>query len=120
MSMTPEALQDILDELERCRASRRRAWENLQEIRWVLKETAGMELPPPERKSIDLDGRIVKDGVGKAVRERQAALAELVHAIKEYRTLADGKPLTLQGSEYAHAVHELNKAIDRAEKLIQN
>jgi hypothetical protein len=26
-------------------------------------------------------------------------------------------PLTLQGSEYAHAVHELNKAIDRAEGL---
>jgi hypothetical protein len=30
------------------------------------------------------------------------------------------QPLTLQGSEYAHAVQELNKAIDRAEKLIQD
>ena len=29
----------------------------LQEIRWVLKDTAGMELPPGARKTIDLEGR---------------------------------------------------------------
>jgi hypothetical protein len=40
-----------------------RAWENLQEIRWVLKDIAGMELPPPARKTIDLEGSLVKDGV---------------------------------------------------------
>jgi hypothetical protein len=88
MSVTPEALQKILDELEKSRASRRRAWENLQEIRWVLKDTAGVELPAPERKTIDLEGRIVKDGVRKALRERQEALTDLVHAIREYRKIA--------------------------------
>ena len=82
-------------------------------------EAAGITLEAPERKTINLEGRIVKDGVRKAVRERQAALAELVHAIKEYRTLAEAKPLTLQGSEYARAVKELDEAIDRAEGLIQ-
>ena len=47
-------------------------------------------------------------------------IAELVHAIREYRKIADSKPLTLQGgSGYAHAVHELNKAIDRAEAFLQ-
>ena len=46
---------------------RMRAWENLQEIRWVLKDAAGVELPPPARKTIDLEGRIVKDGVRKTV-----------------------------------------------------
>jgi hypothetical protein len=50
--------------------------------------------------------------------DRQLALAELVHAIREYRKIADSKPLTLQGSDYAHAVHEPNKAIDRAEGLL--
>jgi hypothetical protein len=49
---------------------------------------------------------------------RQLALAELFHAIREYRKIADSKPLTLQGSDYAHAVQELNKAIDRAEGLL--
>lgn len=62
----------------------------------------------------------MKDGVRKAVRDRQLALAELVHAIREYRKLADGKSLTLQGSDCAHAAQELNKAIDLAEGLIQS
>jgi hypothetical protein len=61
--MTPQELQDLLDELEASRASRKRAWDNLQEIRWVLKDIAGMELPPPARKTTDLEGRLVKDGV---------------------------------------------------------
>ena len=80
MSLTPKALQDLLDELEASRASRKRAWENLQEIRWVLKDAAGVELPPPTRKTIDLEGRIVKDGVVKTVKDRQLALNELVKA----------------------------------------
>jgi hypothetical protein len=93
----------ILDERTASRASRKRAWENLQEIRWVLKDTAGLEVPPPARKTIDLEGRLVKDGVRKAIM---------------YRRLAEQRPLTLQGSDYAHAVQELNKAIDRAEGLL--
>ena len=119
MSMTPQALQELLDELERSKVSRKRAWENLQEIRWVLKDSAGMDLEPPGRKRIDLEGRLVKDGVRKAIRDRRVALGELVHAIREYRKIAESKPLTLQGSDYAHAVQELNKAIDRAEGLTQ-
>jgi hypothetical protein len=41
--MTPQKLQDLLDELEASRASRRRAWDNLQEIRWVIKDPTGKE-----------------------------------------------------------------------------
>jgi hypothetical protein len=78
----------------------------------------GMELPPPAMKTIDLEGRLVKDGVRKAIMDRKTALTDLVHEIKEYRRLAEQKPLTLQGSDYAHAVQELNKAIDRAEGLL--
>jgi hypothetical protein len=47
-----------LDEREASRASRKRAWKNLQEIRWVLKDAAGMDLPPAVRKTIDLEGRL--------------------------------------------------------------
>jgi hypothetical protein len=78
-----------------------------------------MDLPPPARKTIDLEGRLVKDGVRKAINDRKTALADLVYAIRQYRKLADQKPLTLQGSDYAHAVLELNNAIDRAETLLQ-
>ena len=87
--MNPKELQDLLDELEASRASRKRAWENLAEIRWVLKDCAGMELPPPARKTIDLEGRLVKDGVRTALRDRQDALSELIGVIRKYRALAE-------------------------------
>jgi hypothetical protein len=118
MSMTPQALQDLLDELEASRASRKRAWEILQEIRWVLKDTVGMDLPPAARKTIDLEGRLIKDAVRKTLKDHQNALTELVQAIRKFRKLVD-EPLTLRGSEYAHALQELNKAVDRAEALLQ-
>jgi hypothetical protein len=118
VSLTPKALQDLLDELEASRTSRKRAWENLQEIRWVLNDVVGVELPPPARKTIELEGRIVKDGVRKTVKDRQLALDELVKAIREFRKFTD-QPLTLRGSEYAHAVQELNKAIERADRLLR-
>jgi|SRR6202040_3352212 hypothetical protein len=117
MSITPQDLQKLLDEREASRASRKRAWENLQEIRWVLKDVTGMELPPPATKTIDLEGRLVKDGVRTALRDRQDALSELVEAIRKYRKLAEKTPLT-QGADFAQAVEELNEAIDRAEGLL--
>jgi hypothetical protein len=73
----------------------------------------------PKRKTIDLEGRIVKDGVRKTVKDRLLALDELVKAIREYRKFTD-QPLTLRGSDYAHAVRELNQAIERAEELLRS
>jgi hypothetical protein len=116
--MTPQELQKVLEELEASRSSRKRAWENLQELRWVLQDSAGMKLPPPAKKTIDLEARLIKDGVRKAIRDRQNALHELLNAINQYRKLSESKPLTLQGSDYAKAVLELNKAIDHAEGLL--
>jgi hypothetical protein len=118
MSITPQALQDLLDELEASRASRKRAWEILQEIRWVLKDAVGMDPPPAARKTIDLEGRLIKDAVRKTLTDHQNALTELVQAIRKFRNLAD-EPLTLRGSEYAQVIQELHKAIDRAEALLQ-
>jgi len=117
MSITPQAVQKLLEEVEKSRASRKRAWDNLQEIRWVLKDTAGVELPAPARKTIDLEGRIMKDGVRKTVIDRQIALDGLLKAIREFRQFTD-QPLTLRGGDYAHAVQELNQAIDRADGLL--
>jgi hypothetical protein len=116
--MTPQELQKVLDELEASRSSRKRAWENLQEIRWVLQDSAGMKLPAAAKKTIDLEGKVIKDGVRKAIGDRQNALHELLNAINQYRKLLKTKPLTLQAPEYANAVLELNKAIDHAEGLL--
>ena|ERR1700730_4999570 len=85
MELTPGAIQNLLDEIEASRASRKRAWDNLQEIRWVLKDAAGLELPPPARKTIDLEGRLVKDGVRKAIKDRQIVLTDLGPPVRPSR-----------------------------------
>jgi hypothetical protein len=118
ISLSPKELQDLLDEVQACRSSRKRAWENLQEFRWVLKDLSGIELPPPARKTIDLEGRIVKEGLRKALTERQIALDGLLKAVCEFRKFAD-QPLTLRGGDYAQAVLKLNQAIDRAQGLLK-
>jgi hypothetical protein len=83
-----------------------------------LKDTAGVTVSPPVRKTIDSEGRVVKDAVRKALQERQTALAGLMHAIREYRKLSDQR-FALRGSEYAQAVQELNKAIGCAQEILQ-
>jgi|ERR1700730_8307096 hypothetical protein len=119
MAFDPTQIQELLNELHASRASRKRAWENLQEIRWVLKDVAQIEAPAPTRKSLDLEGRAVKDAVRKALHERQDALVRLVNAVKEYKRLAT-YPESIRGSEYAQAIVALGKAIDLAENLIQD
>jgi hypothetical protein len=117
MSITPKAIQDLLDELEASRASRKRAWELLQELRWVVYDVTGIQVAVPERKTIDLEGRIIKEAVRKALRDRQTALTELVQAIQEYRKLAD-QPLALRDSFYTDAVRKLERSIDAADRLL--
>jgi hypothetical protein len=48
-----------------------------------------MKLPPPAKKTIDLEGKLIKDGVRKAICDRQNALHELVIAINQYRKLSE-------------------------------
>ena len=52
----------------------------------------------------------MKEGVRKAIRERQIVLTDLIHAIREYRKLADQKPLTLtiitgEPNEFVREIH---------------
>ena len=94
MSITPKAIQDLLDELEASRASVNVRGEVLEEIRYVLKDIAGIEGQQPARKTIDLEGRVVKDAVRSALQDRQKALTNLINAIREFRKFCE-QPLTL-------------------------
>jgi hypothetical protein len=42
----------------------------------VLKDVIGVEAPAPARKTIDLEGRLVKNTVRKTLQDRQKALAD--------------------------------------------
>jgi hypothetical protein len=60
LSLNPKDLQDLLEQIEASRSWRKCAWEKFAEIRWALKDTTGVELPPPAGKTIDIEGRNVK------------------------------------------------------------
>jgi hypothetical protein len=46
-SITPKAIQDLLDELEASKQSRLRAWSVLQRLRMVLSEVGSVVISPP-------------------------------------------------------------------------
>jgi hypothetical protein len=53
MSITPKAIQDLLDELEASKQRRLRAWNVLQRLRSLLSELANVAIPPrPRRRSM--------------------------------------------------------------------
>src|SRR5580704_14300881 len=74
--------------------------KKLSGLRYERHAKAVLDLPVPERKTMTLRAGSL-DGVRKALRERQTALADLVHAVREYRKMAESKPLMLQGGDYA-------------------
>lgn len=107
-----------MKEVERSRISRKRAWDILQEIRWALKDVAGIEVPPAQAKSIDAEGRMVEKAVRKALNERQEALNRLVVAAQDYKRLST-HPEFIRGSEYAQALIALGKALEDADRVLE-
>ena len=57
MSITPKAIQDLLDELEASKQSRLRAWNVLQRLRLVLSEAGNIAIPSPGPEDIRCRGR---------------------------------------------------------------
>jgi hypothetical protein len=51
-SITPKAIQDLLDELEASKQSRLRAWNALQRLRLVLSEVGNVAIPTPIQKTV--------------------------------------------------------------------
>ena len=60
MSITPKAIQDLLDELEASKQSRLRAWKALQRLRSVLSEVGNVAIPPPAQKTFDAEGEALE------------------------------------------------------------
>jgi hypothetical protein len=50
MKVTPQAIQELFDELEASRQSRRRAWETLQWLRTVLVELGRVHTRTAEKE----------------------------------------------------------------------
>ena len=70
MSITPKAIQDLLDELEASRQARRRAWDVLQDLRVVLTNLGNVTIEVPSRKTFEAEGAILKQALSDCLRDQ--------------------------------------------------
>jgi hypothetical protein len=117
MSITPKAIQDLLDELEASKQSRLRAWKVLQRLRLVLSETGNIAIPAPAQKTFDAEGEILEHALTRSFRIRNEAIKSLCSSVRRFRDATIKEECK---GDYPHALQALWKALDRAEDLIQS
>jgi len=71
MSITPKAIQDLLDELDASRQARRRAWDVLQDLRVVLTNLGNVTIEVPSRKTFEAEGAILKQALSDCLRDQK-------------------------------------------------
>jgi hypothetical protein len=116
MSITPKAIQDLLDELESSKQSRLRAWNVLQRLRLILSEAGNVAIPPPAQRTFDAEGEALKHALTKSFRIRNEAIKSLCSSVRRFRDATIKEECKI---DYPHALQALWKALDRAEDLIQ-
>jgi hypothetical protein len=57
---SPQAIPDLLDELEASKQARLRAWAVLQRIRALLCDLGNIAIDPPPKKTFDVEGGILE------------------------------------------------------------
>jgi uncharacterized protein YukE len=114
MSITPKAIQDLLNELEASKQARRRAWDVLQGFRAVLTSLGHVTIEVPTRRSFEDEGAILKQALSDCLRDQKAVLAQLADAARHVDKAAFGST-----ADFGPAHQALLKALDRAEALLQ-
>ena len=117
MSITPKAIQDLLDELEASKQSRLRAWNALQRLRSILSEVGNVAIPTPTQKTFEAEGEILEHALTKSFRIRNEAIKSLCSSVRRFRDATIKEECK---SDYPHALQALWKALDRTEDLIGN
>jgi hypothetical protein len=117
MSITPKAIQDLLDELEASKRSRVRAWNAMQRLRSILSEMGSVPIPPPASKTFDAEGEILEQALTKSFRIRNEVIKSLCSSVRRFRDATVKEDCK---RDYPHALQALWKALDRAEELIRN
>src|SRR5271166_2816017 len=106
MSITPKAIQDLLDELEASKQSRLRAWRVLQRLRMVLSEVGSVAIPPPAQKTFDAEGEALEHALRKSFRLRNDAIKSLCSSVRRFRDAT----IKENAKEYVWRAHKGRKA----------
>ena len=84
MSLTPDAIRQLLDELEANRRSRRTAWSTLQRLRKFL-EANEARIVMPDDRSFETEGEAIESGLRPTVEERDMVMRSLIRAVYRFR-----------------------------------
>jgi hypothetical protein len=112
MSITPRAIQELLDELEASKQSRLRGWEVLQRIRATISDLGNVAIAPPKRKTFEEEGALLDRTLAKALRNRNSAIKELVNALRELDRAALSSDKSMIGSAHQAALKALGNGED--------
>ena len=105
MSITPKAIQDLLDELEASKQSRLRAWNVLQRLRLVLSDLERRDAATgPE--TFDAEGEILEHALTKSFRIRNEAIKSLCSSVRRFRDATIKEECK---SDYPHALQAFGK-----------
>src|ERR1700730_2295065 len=114
MSVTPDAIRQLLDELEANRRSRRTAWATLQRLRKFL-ETTGARISIPDDRNFETEGEAIESGLRRTVEGRDTVMRSLIRAVYRFR---DATLVAEKKDDFGNALQNLYRELERAEDLV--
>jgi hypothetical protein len=114
MSVTPDAIQKPLAELEANRRSRRTAWATLQRLRKFL-ETNGTRINISGDRNFESEGEAIESGLRRTVEGRDMVMRSLIRAVYRFR---DATLVAEKKDDFGSALQNLYRELERAENLV--
>ena len=114
MSLTPDAIRQLLDELEANRRSRKRAWATLQRLRKFL-EANGARISIPDDRNFETEGEAIESGPRRTVESRDMVMRSLIRAVYRFR---DATLVAEKKEDFGNALQNLYRELERAEDLV--
>ena len=114
MGLTPDAIRQLLDELEANRRSRRTAWSTLQRLRQLL-ETHGARIKVPDDRNFETEGEAIESGLRRTIEGRDRVMRSLIRAVYRFR---DATLVAEKKDDFGNAFQNLYRELERAEDLV--
>jgi Arc/MetJ-type ribon-helix-helix transcriptional regulator len=114
MSVTSDAIRQLLDELEANRRSRRSAWATLQRLRKFL-EANGARISVPDDRTFETEGEAIESGLRRTIEGRDIVMRSLIKAVYRFR---DATLVAEKKDDFGGALQNLYRELDRAEDLV--
>jgi hypothetical protein len=111
MSVTSNAIRQLLDELEANRNSRRTAWATLQRLRKFL-EANGVRISIPGDRNFETEGEGIELGLRRTVEGRDIVMRSLIRAVYRFR---DATLVAEKKDDFGNALQNLYRELERAE-----